>query len=75
MPRFIIQIFIVIVLFLPDFGRSLATKCLSKLNNKSFTARLILCDLNPNELHRYSFMISLDKCDENCNTTEDPFRR
>ena len=32
-----------------------------------------LADLNPQELHHYLFIISLDRCDEYCNTVEDPF--
>ena len=36
---------------------------------------LLLIDLNPNELHYYPFMISLDGFDGNCNTDKDPFVR
>ena len=75
MTRFINQTFIVVELFLPGFGRSLATKCLSNLNDNFLTAIPTLRDLNPNELHHYPFMVSLDKGDENCNTIEDPFLR
>ena len=32
-----------------------------------------IIDLNPDGHHYYPFIISLDKCDESCNTVEDPF--
>ena len=35
----------------------------------------MLTDLNPDELHYNPFMVSLDRCDRICNTTEDPFGR
>ena len=44
-----------------SFIGSLATKCLS-LNNELCLARPTLTDLNPNELHYYPFMVSLDIC-------------
>ena len=69
MFRFIKQVFIVLMLC---FGKSLMTKCVS-LNNQPFIPRLVLIDLNPHDLHYYSFMISLDKCDEIFNTVEDSF--
>ena len=53
-----------------DLGRSLFTKCVS-LDNQPCTARPTLIDLNPNELHYYPFMVSLDRCDGNVNTVED----
>ena len=35
--------------------------------------RSTLITLNPDELHYYSFILILDRCDENGNTFEDPF--
>ena len=35
--------------------------------------RLTLIDFNFDELHYYSFIISLGRCDGSCNTIEDPF--
>ena len=29
--------------------------------------------MNPDELHYYSFIVSLDRCNESCNNVEDPF--
>ena len=43
-----------------------ATKCMS-LNNEQRKTRPFLSDLNSVELNYYPFMISLDKCDGNCN--------
>ena len=34
-----------------------------------------LINLNPNELHYYIFMVSLDRCNGSCNTLDDPFAR
>ena len=51
------QVFIVLL----SFGRSLATKCLS-LINEPFMARSSIIVLNYIEAYYYPFMISLDKC-------------
>ena len=48
------------------FSSFLATKCLS-LNDEPCMVRPTLIDLNHVELKYYPFMISLDKCSENCN--------
>ena len=66
------QTFIVLVLVLLGFGRSLATKLVST-NNQSCLVRPMFIDLNLDELHKYSVITSLDRCDERCKTVEDPF--
>ena len=38
------------------------------LNNEQCKTRSTLINLNPFELNYYPFMISLDKCNESCNT-------
>lgn len=52
-------------------GWQLATKCIVS-DNEPCVARLILTDLNPDELHHYPFMISLNRCNEKCNTLYSP---
>ena len=74
MPRFIKQLFIVLVLVLLYFDGSLAIKC-GSMNNQSFMVRLTLLDWNPDKLHYYPFIISMDRFNESCNTVEDPFGR
>ena len=66
MFRFSTQGFIVLLLC---FGGSSATKWIS-LNNQPCTVRPTLIDLNPEELHYYPFMFSLERCDWSCNTVE-----
>ena len=56
------------------FGGSLATKCVS-MNNQQWMVRPVLIDSIPDELHYYSFIISLDGCDESCNAIENLFGR
>ena len=56
------------------FGGSLTTTCMF-LNNQPCTATPTDTDLNPDELHFYSFIVSLDRCDGSCNTADDPFGR
>ena len=34
-----------------------------------------LIDLNPNKLHYYLFMVTLDKSNESCDTLDDPSGR
>ena len=46
------------------------TKCLS-LNDEPCIVRPILIDFNPFELTYYPLMISLDKCNGNCNSSND----
>ena len=43
------------------------------MNNQSWIFRTTFFDLNPDELHYYPFIISLDRCDESCNNFEYPF--
>ena len=47
-----------------------ATKCVS-LNNEPCMIRPTVIDLNPNELSYYLFMISLDECNESCDSVDD----
>ena len=63
MHIFIKQKFIVLVPLLLDVGRSLVTKCVS-LNNHPCTARPTVTGLNPDEIHYYPIMVSLNKFDE-----------
>ena len=58
--RFVKQGFIVLVLC---FWGSLGIKCVS-LNNQPSIDRSIFIELNPDELHFYPFMVSLNRCDE-----------
>ena len=74
MLRSIKQIFIVLVLLLLAFGGSFSAKCIS-MNNQPCTVIPTFIDLNPDELQDYSFIISLEKCEGNCNIAEDPFGR
>ena len=53
-----------------SFNDSLATQSMS-LNNKQCKTRHFLTDLNPVGLNYYLFMITLDKCNRNCNTFND----
>ena len=43
------------------------------VSNQPCMVRLTLIDFNFDELHYYSFLISLDKCDKSCNAIEGPF--
>ena len=45
------------------------------MNNQPCMVRPTPIDLNPDELHYYPFIISLDRCDGNCNTDENPLGR
>ena len=67
MFKFIKKAFIVLV----SFSGSLFTKCMS-VNNETYFARPTLIDWNLTELHYHPFMLSLDRCNENCNTLDDP---
>ena len=62
------------MLLLAGFGGSLATKCVSQ-NNQLCSARPTFIDLNPDKLHYYLFMVSLDRFHRSCNTAEDTFGR
>ena len=53
-----------------SFSGILATKCVS-LNNEPCLDRPTLFDLNSNEFHYYPFRVSLDRCNESCNTVDD----
>ena len=64
------QTFIVLVLMLLGFVGSLVTEYAS-INNQPCMVRPILTDLNPDELHYYPFIISLDRFDGSCSTVED----
>ena len=72
MPRFINQMFIVLVLLLLGFGGLLTEKCVS-INNQPCIVRPTLTDLNRDGFHYNSFIISLDRCDGSCSTVEDTF--
>ena len=74
MPRFIKQTFIVLVLLLLEFGKSLITKCIS-LNNQSARTRSTPNDVNPHKHHYYPFLASLDRLDGSCTTAENAFCR
>ena len=47
----------------------------ASLNNEPCLAKPNLSDLNPNKLHYYTFIVSLDRCNGSCNTLDDSFRR
>ena len=53
-----------------SLNRSLATKYVS-LNNEPCLTRLTPIDLNLNELHFYSFMVGLYRCNKSCYTLDD----
>ena len=59
---FIKQVFVVLL----SSSESVARKCLFK-NDEPSMVKPTLIDLNPVELKYYPFIISLDKCTENCN--------
>lgn len=54
------------------------TKCMS-LNNQQCMTIPILTDFNPDKynkwVHCYSFMVGLDRCNQSCNTFNDPAGR
>ena len=60
------EVFIVLL----SFDESLARKYVY-LNNVSSMVRPTLIDLNPIELNYYPFIISLDKCNRNCNAVDE----
>ena len=74
MFKFIKQAFIVLLNFSGSLGRgarvSESTKCIS-LNNESCEARVTPIDLDLKELHYYPIMVSLNRCNGNCNTLDD----
>ena len=67
MFKFIKQDFIALL----RFSRSLATKHES-LNNELCVTRPVFIDLNPDQLHYYPFMASLDRLNGICNTLDYP---
>lgn len=77
MLRFIKQAFIELLRFSGSLGCitkvSDRTKYIS-INNEPSLARHTLTNLNPNELHYYPFMVSLERCSGSCNTLDDPFK-
>ena len=81
MSGFIKQTFIVpLLVLLCFFYHAVAkvfsgpVKCVS-MKNQQFKIRLTLIDLNLDELHYHSFIISINRCHGSCNTVEDPFCR
>ena len=70
MNRLIKKVFIVLL----SFSGSLATKCIA-LNNQTCFTRPTLIDLNSDEnnqgLHRYPFIVNLDRRNGSCNTHDD----
>ena len=76
MSGFIKEVFTVLVLVLLFFAGSMAAakviKCVS-INNQPYMIRLTLLDLNFDEFHYYPFVISMNRSDGSCNTTEHPF--
>lgn len=44
-------------------------------DNQQCTDKPTLIDLSLEELHYHTFIINLDRCDESCNTVEDPINR
>ena len=62
------------MLVLLYFGGSFAAKYIS-MNYQPSMARLMLIDFNPDELHYYPFIISLDKCDVSSSAVEHAFDR
>ena len=60
------------VLWLSGFDESLAIKYVS-INKKKRMVRPILIDMKPDELCYYPFIISMDRCERDCSTAEDPF--
>ena len=62
---FWIKVFIALL----NFSRSLKTRCVS-LDNESCTIRPTLIDSNPVELSYNPFIITLDKCNRNCNAVD-----
>lgn len=74
MSGFLKQALIILVLMLLGFGGLLTTKCVS-LDNQTRTVTSTDIDLNPDQLHLYPFVVSLDRRDGSCNTADDPFGR
>ena len=60
-----------VLIALLSFSGSLAAKCMF-LNDEPCLARPTVIDLNPNELHYYPFMVSLDRFNGTCNILDDP---
>lgn len=52
-----------------SLGATEATKSVS-INNQQCMVKPALIDLNVDELHYYTFMISMQSYDESCNTAE-----
>ena len=72
MPRFIKETFIVVCRFW--WITNVTAKCTS-VNDQQNMVSPMLIDLNLDELCYYPFIISMSRCNESCNTAEDPFGR
>ena len=57
-----------------SFSKSLATKCVS-LNNEPCMTRPTLYDLNLIKFNYYPFLISINKCNGDCNAADDLFKK
>ena len=66
MPEFSKQMVNVLMLLRLCFGGSSAIK---------FEPWSIFLDLKPDELYYYPFIVSMNMCNGNCNTAEDPFSK
>ena len=64
------QVFVALL----SFSKSSTTKCVS-LNNEPCMIRPTLFCLNLLELNYCPLMISLDECNESCNTVDDLFKK
>ena len=71
MSIFIKQPLIIHALLLLRFGGSLTIKCVS-VNNQLCMVRQSLFDLNPDELHYYLFIISIDRYNGSFNANQEP---
>ena len=74
MLRFIMQMFIGLVLVLLFFDGSLTIKCIP-LSSQPCLVRVTVIDLNLDQVHYCQFVISMSRCDGSCNTLDDPFGR
>ena len=65
---------LVLLCFAGSLAAAKTMKCVS-INYQQYIVKPILFDLNTDELRSYPFIISMNRCDGNCNTTEDQFGR
>ena len=61
--------------FVGSLAAGKVIKCVLSKNNQQCMIRITLIDGNLDGLHYYPFVISMNSCDESCNTAEDPFGR